>query len=185
MTIIPIPVGPGPAPEHRWVGPEVARRVRARCTTAGVLLMLWAPVATVATLLVGRLLPTADHPIHDLGMVLAVAAAMLPLIVGTASLGGRRYVSAEHVDVAGGRVLGRGMLAMAIFSLVCATLASAVLLLTASAVERTDGIAGAGKAVSGYLLLPLSCAVFSIVGALLARRVLRAPPAPTPGRVGS
>lgn len=184
MTIIPIPVGPEPTPEHRWVGHEAAQRIRARCTTTAVVLMLWALVATVATLFLGGLLPTADHPIHDLGMVLAVAAAVLPLIVGTSGLGARRYVSAEHVDVAGGRVLGRGMLAMAVLSVVLAALAVAVLLLTAGAVERTDGVQGAVAAVGAYALLPLSCGVIAIVGAVRARRALRPPATPAPGWVG-
>lgn len=184
MTIIPIPVGPEPTPEPCWVGHEAARRIRARCTTTAVVLTLWAPVATVATLLLGGLLPTADHPIHKLGMVLAAAAAVLPLIVGASGLGARRYVSAEHVDVAGGRVLGRGMLAMAVLCAVFAVLAVAVLLLTARAVERTDAVQGAVAAVGVYALLPLSCGVIAIVGAVRARRALRPPSAPAAGRIG-
>ena len=181
MTILPIPIGPGPAPEHRWVGPEAARRIRARCTTLGVVLLLWAPVATITTLLLGSRLPTADHPIHDLGMVLAVVAAVLPLLVGIPALGARRYVSAEHVDVAGGRLLGRGMLAMSVYCIVCAALASAVLLLTAESVERTDTAQGAVAVVGAYLLLPVACGVIALVGAVLTRRALRPP---VPGWVG-
>lgn len=180
MTIIPIPVGPGPAPEHRWVGPETAQRIRVRCTTIGVLLLLLGPVATVAALLLGGRLPTAEHPIHDLGMVLVVMAAALPLIVGISALGARRYVSAQHVDVAGGRLVARGMLAMAIYCVVCAGLASAVLLLTADTVERTDSAHGAVAVVGAYLLLPASCGVIALVGAVLTRSALRPPAPPVP-----
>lgn len=183
MTIIPIPAGPGPAPDYRWVGPEVARRIRARCTTIGTVLLLWAILATVATPLLGSRLPTADHPIHDLAIVFAVAAAILPFIVGLYARGARRYVSAEHIDIAGGRVLGRGMLAMAVFTLVCAALAGAVLLLTARAVERTDAVQGAVVVAGASLLLPVSCGVIALVGAVLTRSALRRSSPPFPGRV--
>lgn len=182
--MIPIPIGPEPAPEHRWVGAPQARRIRSRCTTTGALLLLWAPVAVVATLFLGGRLPTADHPIHGIGMILAVAAAVPSFIVGVAALGARRHVSAEHVDVAGGRLMGRGMLAMAVLSVVFAVLAGAVLLLTAGAVERIDAVQGATAAVGGFLVLPGSCGVLALVGAVLARGALRPPIPPAPRQVG-
>lgn len=187
MTIIPIPVGPGPAPEYRWVGAEAARRIRARCTTTGLLLMLLlllALVATVVTVVLGGRLPTADDPIHGIAMVFVVGTAVLPLIVGIYALGARRYVSAEHIDVAGGRLLGRGMLAMAVFTLVCAALGIAVLLLIADSVEKTDGVRGAVAEAGAYALLPVSCATLAVVGALLTRKALRPTVTSGPGKTG-
>lgn len=181
--MIPIPVGPPPAPEYRWVGALAAHRIRSRCTATGVVLLVCALTAGVATLSLWGGLPTADHPIHPIGMILAVMVTVLLLIVGVAALGGRGYVSPEHVDVAGGAVLRRLALAMAVFAVVCASLACAVLLLTASAVEQTDGVQGAGAAVGLFLLLPVSCAVVALVGAILARGALRPPLPRAPGRV--
>lgn len=163
------------------MGAPEARRIRSRCTTTG-LLVLWAPVAVVTTLLLGGQLPTADHPIHGIGMILAVAAEVPALIVGVAALSARRHVLAEHVNVASGRLLGRGMLAMAVLSIVFAFLAGAVLLLTAGPVERMDAVQGVTEAVGGFLVLPGSCGVLALVGALRTRWALRPPAPPAPVR---
>ncbi len=168
-----IPVGPEPAPDHRWVGAEAAQRVRSRCTATGVVLLLWALVAGVTTLLVGFRLPTADHPIHGAGVLLAAVAAVLLLAAAGGVLGARRYVAAEHVDVAGGRVLGRVVLGIAACALGSAALSSALLLLTARAVERSAPASDAAAAAWGYLLLPVSCGVLAVLGGVLTRRVLR------------
>lgn len=179
-----IPMGPEPAPDYRWVGAAAARRVRSRCTVTGVVLLLWALVGGVATLLAGRWLPTADHPIHGIGVLLAAVSAVLLLAVAGGVLGVRRYVVAEHVDVAGGRVLGRVLLAIAGCTLGSAVLSGAVLLLTARAVEQAAPPSGATTAVGGYLLLPVSCGVLAVLGAALTRRALRPSAAQGPSQVG-
>ncbi|MCA1674550.1 MAG: hypothetical protein LC799_20965 [Actinobacteria bacterium] len=178
-----IPVGPEPAPEHRWVGAQAARRARVRCTATGVLLLLWAAVAGVATLLIGVRLPTAEHPIHGIGVLLATVSAVLLLAAAVGVLGARRHVRAEHVDVAGGRVLGRFLLAVAGGALGAAALSGAMLLLTARALERSAPVVDATAAVGGYLLLPVSCGVLALLGGVLTRRTLRASAAPGPSQV--
>ncbi|MGH4020057.1 MAG: hypothetical protein ACRDT0_12645 [Pseudonocardiaceae bacterium] len=181
-----IPVGPEPAPEPRWVGAEAARRVRSRCTVTGLVLLLWALVAGVTMLLAGFRLPTADHPINGVGVLLAAVSAVLLLAAATGVLGARRYVAAEHVDVAGGRVLGRVLLALGVSALGCAALSGALLLLTARAVERSapaGDATGVVAAVGGYLLLPVSCGVLAVLGGVLARRALRPAAAGGPSQV--
>ncbi|HEX2297182.1 MAG TPA: hypothetical protein VHH34_01465 [Pseudonocardiaceae bacterium] len=183
-----IPVGPEPEPEHRWVGADAARRVRSRCTVTALVLLLWALVAGATMLPAGFRLPTADHPINGVGVLLAAVSAVLLLATAIGVLGARRYVAAEHVDVAGGRVLGRVLLALGVSALGCAALSGAVLLLTAGAVERSApaGNIPAGNvtaAVGGYLLLPVSCGMLAVLGAVLTRRVLRPAGAGGPSRV--
>jgi len=82
-------------------------------------------------------------------------------------------VAAEHVDVAGGRVLGRVVLGIAACVLGSAALSSALLLLTARAVERSAPASDAAAAAWGYVLLPVSCGVLAVLGGVLTRRVLR------------
>lgn len=177
--MIPIPVGPEPAPEYRWVGAPAARRIRSRCTTFGVALLLWSLVAGVAMLVVGLRLPTAGDPFNFGGVSFAALSAVMLLIVAVCALGARQYVSAEHVNVAGGRVLGRLALAIAVFGVVCAALAGGMLLL-AAAVEPP----AATSAVVLYLLLPGSSVVIALGGAVLVRSALRPPPPPVPGWEG-
>jgi len=177
--MIPIPIGPEPAPEYHWVGAPAAKRIRSRCATAGVVLLLWALAASGAILLVGSQLPTAGDPFSFGGVSFAALSAVMLLIVAVCALGARQYVSTEHVNVAGGQVLGRLALAMAVFGVVCAALAAAMLLL-AAAVEPP----AATSAVVLYLLLPGSCVVIALGGAVLVRGALRPPPPPVPGWEG-
>lgn len=178
-----IPVGPEPAPDRRWVGAEAARRVRSRCTATGLILLLWALVAGVMMLLAGFRLPTAEHPINGVGVLLAVVSAVLLLAAAIGALGARRYVTAEHVDVAGGRVLGRVLLAIGVGTLGCAALSAAVLVLTARAVERSAPAPGAAAVVGSYVLLPVSCGVLAVLGGVLIRRGLRPTAVGGPGQV--
>ncbi len=184
MMIVPIPIGPEPAPDYRWVGAHAARRIRSGCTATGLLLLVWALVGGVATLLAGFRLPTAEHPFSGFGVILAAMSAVLLLAAAVGVLGARRYVTAEHVNVAGARVLGRALLAIAGCALGAAALSSAVLLFTAPAVERSAPASEATAAVRGYLLLPVSCGVLALLGAVLTRRALRPPAARGPGQAG-
>lgn len=168
-----LPAGRGPAPDYRWVGPDAAARVRARSAVTGTVMLLWSLVAGITTLLAGARLPAADDPINDIGVLAAAASALLLLGVAVGVLGARQYVVGEYVDVAGGRVLGRVVLALALVALGCGALAAAVLFLMARAAAGLSPDGGVGVAAGSYPLLPISCGVLAVIGGVLNRRRLR------------
>jgi len=169
-----IPVGPGPAPDYRWVGAAAAAMIRARSAITGTAMLLWGVTAGTATLLAGSRLPAADHPINGIGVLVAAVSALLLLAVAVGVLGARQYVVGEHVDVAGGRLLGRVLLGLALCTLGCAALAAALLFMTTRTVaELSPGGGVVGVAAASYLLLPISCGVLAMIGGVLTRRRLR------------
>lgn len=171
-------MGPEPTPEYRWVGPATSRRMRTNSVRLGLVMLLCAVIGGALAVRNGLVLPTAGHPFNTFGVILVLATVFVLFLCAVGALAVRRYVLPEHINVAAGRVVGRMLLGLSIFGLMCAVLAWGVLMLTARAVSG----AGTASAVWGYLLIPGVCSVLSLVGGLWVRALFRrGEPAP-PGQ---
>jgi hypothetical protein len=167
--MIPIPVGPEPAPQYVWAPPEVTGRIRRTCATAGAVLLVAGPVLGLLLAVLAFRLP-ADRPMFAswLAMMVGLAAVFL-FICGFALVGARSYLHDQHVNVAGFRTARRLLTVYACAVVFCAGLAVLFLFGT---------VAGLPAGAAGYLVLLVAMPVLAIAGTVAGYRVLRAPAGP-------
>jgi hypothetical protein len=171
--MMPLPVGQEPPPQYVWAPPQLTNRIRRICTAVGTVLLVAGPVLGVLLAVLAYRLPTARH-VFNTGMVLmGVLSAVFVLICGFGVIGARSYVSEQHINVAGTRVLRRVLVVFATGTVFVAGFAT---LLVLAMVDGTG--TGFSPGLVGYLLLLVCGPVLAVAGTVIAYRLLRPPHGP-------
>ncbi|MBB5960382.1 hypothetical protein FHS29_007005 [Saccharothrix tamanrassetensis] len=149
-----LPGGSGIPQWYQPVPPEFAGRVRSRCTTVGVPVVLADVVFGVLVVVLRDVPSTSYHLFHTGAVGAGVLSAFFSSLVGFTLAGSRSYARGDRLNMTGLGIARRTSLAMWVFSVVCTAIGWSITFMTLLRPARAPTLGGGVVAYAALLAAP-------------------------------